>query len=93
MQILDPRTEIEQDARAAQRLSELSGQRLVAVWNGRRPGPSRELLEGVLSNLDEQHGLASWEVIRKPFVGNAAPDELLNEVMAKADGAITGLGD
>lgn len=78
----------------ADRLPSLAGQRIVAIWNGRRPGPGREFLEEVLKELDRRHGLKSWDILKKPFLGNAAPAELMEELVASgARGALTGLGD
>ena len=93
MEILFPTAEIAAGGHAAARLPELRGRRLVALWNGRRPGPSREFLQGILEQLDARHGLQAWDIVQKPYLGNAAPDDLLREVVAAADGAITGLGD
>lgn len=95
MEVLDPRgvAPISNDAGLSPRLDTLSGKRLVAIWNGRRPGPGREILAGVLTWIDERYGLADHRVIQKPYVGNEAPRAILSEVISSSDAALTGVGD
>lgn len=75
------------------RLDALTGRRVVAIWNGRRPGPGKEVLEGVGAFLHERHNLASFELVTKPYIGNQAPATLIDDVVASADAALTGVGD
>lgn len=98
MEILSPTSEFSvergQDARLARRLGDLENQRIVAIWNGRRPGPGREFLTAILQHFAAKHHLASWDVVQKPYLGNPAPPELVDEVLASgASAVLTGLGD
>ncbi len=96
MHVLDPTgatTATAHGGDLSPRLDGLAGCRVVAVWNGRRPGPGKEVLEGVGARLQERHGLASFELLTKPWIGNQAPPELVDRVVASADAAITGVGD
>lgn len=97
MEILSPTVELDVEKDAGQlagRLGDLENRRIVAIWNGRRPGPGREFLTSVLQHLDDRHHLASWEVVQKPYLGNPAPADLVDEVLASgADAVLTGLGD
>lgn len=97
MEILSPTSEFavkQEVGHMAGRLRDLEKRRIVAIWNGRRPGPGREFLTAVLKHLESEHHLASWDVVQKPYLGNPAPPELVDDVLATgADAVLTGLGD
>ena len=95
VEVLDPRgaVSLSNHGGLSPRLDTLAGKRVVAIWNGRRPGPGREVLAGVLAWLDKRYGLADHRVIQKPYVGNEAPRAILSEVISSSDAALTGVGD
>lgn len=95
MEILDPTGDVPGDGgrTVTSRLDGLSGKRLGMIWNGRRPGPGREILLGVADVLDKRHGLAEVFLLEKPYLGNAAPSSMLDELANRADFSIAGVGD
>jgi hypothetical protein len=73
------------------RLADLAGKRIGAIWNGRPPGDA--LLADMLEVMVRDYGVTAGPVLRKPYLGNVAPDELLAEMAATCDAVVTGVGD
>jgi hypothetical protein len=92
MIVLDPR--ILPGARkvaAAPRLESLTGKRLGLLWNNRLGGD--RLLRHVGEVLTERYGVAAVYFTKKTFVGNAAPEEILDDLVARVDAVVVGVGD
>lgn len=92
MIVLDPR----QSPRAsrftpAPRIESFTGKRLGILWNNRLGGD--RLLIHVGEILQEQHGLAEVYFTKKTFVGNIAPAEVIDDLVAKCDAVVVGVGD
>ncbi len=75
----------------ALRLQDLRGKRLGVIWNGRPHGDS--ILRQTVDVLTHEYGAVVETFLRKSFIGNIAPPEILDEVAARCDAAITGVGD
>lgn len=90
--VLDPRQR--SNARTvvpARRLASLKDKRLGLLWNN-RPGGDR-LLKSVGEALREKHQLAEIYFTKKMFIGNAAPPEIIDDLISRVDMAVVGLGD
>ena len=89
---LDPRQR--PSARAvvpAKRLTSLSRKRLGLLWN-HQPGGDR-LLKHVAELLRRKHDFAEIYFTEKTFIGNAAPAELIDDLVSKVDAVVVGVGD
>lgn len=75
----------------APRLATLDGARIGILWNG-RPGGDTVLRE-IARILDERHRFADVCFVAKPYLGNEAPEAMLDELQARVDAAIVGVGD
>lgn len=75
----------------APRLPHLQGKRLGVIWNGRPHGD--RILERTIAVLSHEYGTVTEVFGRKPFIGNIAPRELLDDVANGCDAVITGVGD
>ncbi len=75
----------------APRLTTLDGKTIGVIWNGRAYGD--RILGAVLDALKARHRIKEVVFRQKPYIGNIAPEEILDEIAARADGAITGVGD
>ncbi len=51
------------------------------------------LLKHVGKLLQEQHGLTEVYFTRKTFIGNAAPAEIIDDLVSKVDAVVVGVGD
>lgn len=92
MIVLDPR--LKSGTRVvtpAPRLASLTNRRLGILWNNRLGGD--KLLTHVGELLKEKHGLAEVYFTRKTFIGNAAPAEIIDDLVAKVDAVVVGVGD
>lgn len=92
MIVLDPR--LKPGARKvepAPRLESLAGKRLGILWNNRLGGDA--LLRHVGSTLKDRYGLAEVYFTKKTFVGNAAPAEILDDLVNRVDAVVVGVGD
>lgn len=92
MIVLDPR--LERSSRivaAAPRLESLADKRLGILWNNRLGGD--RLLKHVGDVLKEKYGLRDVYFTKKTFVGNAAPAEIIDDLVAKVDAVVVGVGD
>jgi hypothetical protein len=75
----------------APRLATLDGKTLGVIWNGRAYGD--RILSEVLDLLKQRYRVKDVVFREKPFLGNIAPEPILAEIAARADAAITGVGD
>lgn len=76
----------------AKRPSTLRGKRVAVLWNGRPHGD--KILRRVLDILRERHGLEVGEFLKKPYIGNVAPAEYFDRLLAgRADAVVAGVGD
>ena len=92
MIVLDPRLKRrEKKVEPAPRLESLTGKRLGILWNNRLGGDA--LLRHIGEQLKQQHGLADVYFTKKTFVGNAAPAELIDDLVSKVDAVVAGVGD
>ena len=73
------------------RLESLAGKRLGVIWNGRPPGDL--IFDQVFDILRRRHDIGEVVLRRKPYLGNIAPDEILDELSAGFDAVVTGVGD
>jgi hypothetical protein len=92
MIVLDPR--LKPGGRVvtpAPRLASLANKRLGILWNNRLGGD--KLLRHVGQLLQEKHGLAEVYFTRKTFIGNAAPAEIIDDLVSRVDAVVVGVGD
>jgi hypothetical protein len=75
----------------APRLGALDGKTIGVIWNGRAYGD--RIITEAIDILKQRHRLREVVFLEKPFLGNIAPEPILAEIAARADGAITGVGD
>jgi hypothetical protein len=75
----------------APRLATLTGARIGALWNN-RPGGDVVLRE-TIRILDRRHEFADVCFVKKPYLGNEAPEAVLQELEARVDAALVGIGD
>ena len=89
---LDPTGGLEVAAHPlAPRLDTLQGKRLGIVDNGKTNGD--KFLTMVAEELEELYGVAEFKMLRKRDLSQPAPHELIEELAADTDFAITGIGD
>lgn len=92
LELLDPTTESDRGRGIlSPRLETLEGKTIGVIWNGRVPG--NEIINGVLEELRERYRLKEVLFRAKPFLGNVAPLEILDETARSCDAVITGVGD
>jgi hypothetical protein len=75
----------------AKRLTSLTGKRLGILWNNRPGGDA--LLTHVAESLKQKYELAEVYFTKKTFIGNAAPQEVIDDLASRVDAAIVGVGD
>lgn len=73
------------------RLDSLDGKILGVIWN-RRPGGDL-ILNRTLDILKKKHDIKDVVFRAKPYIGNPAPKEIIDELAARCDAVIAGLGD
>jgi hypothetical protein len=89
---LDPTGGLEVAAHPlAARLDTLQGKRLGIVDNGKTNAD--KFLTMVAEELEELYGVAEFKMLRKRDLSQPAPRELIEELAADTDFAITGIGD
>ena len=88
---LDPRKAAPGTVVPAQRLTSLANKRLGILWNN-RTGTDR-LLKHVVELLHQKHHFAEVYFTKKMFIGNAAPVEIIDELVARVDAVVVGVGD
>lgn len=77
--------------RRAPRPATLDGLVVGAIWNSRPHGD--KIIQMVIDRLRERYKLKGVVFRRKPYLGNAAPPEVYDELIGQVDFAITGVGD
>jgi diacylglycerol kinase family enzyme len=75
----------------AQRLTTLANKRIGLLWNNRAGGD--RMLKQVAEVLNEKHHLGDVYFTKKTFHGNAAPAEIIDDLVGKVDAVIVGVGD
>ena len=75
----------------AKRLGSLRGKRIGILWNNRPLGDA--LLRNVAETLNKKYGFEEVYFTKKTFIGNAAPDEIIEDLASRVDAAIVGVGD
>jgi len=75
----------------AKRAGTLRGIRLGILWNN-RPGGDKVLRE-IVRVLEERHEFEDVYFTKKPYIGNEAPQEVIDELVNRIDAAIVGVGD
>ena len=75
----------------ARRLTSLANKRLGLLWNNRAGGDL--LLKHVAALLHQKYRLAEIYFTKKTFIGNAAPAEIIDDLVARSDAVIVGVGD
>ncbi len=92
LEVLDPSAEpVAAKSGLSPRLGSLAGKTVGVIWNGRPSG--NRILHRVMDTLTEKHGLKEVVFREKPFLGNIAPAELLEELSRRCDAVVTGVGD
>lgn len=92
MIVLDPRLKkVSRVVPPAPRLEALANKRVGILWNNRLGGD--RLLKHVGTLLQTQHGVSEIYFTKKTFVGNAAPKEVLDDLLSRVDAAVVGVGD
>lgn len=92
MIVLDPR--LKPGGRVvtpATRLETLTNKRLGILWNNRLGGD--KLLKHVGQLLQEKYGVAEVYFTKKTFIGNAAPPEVIDDLLKRVDAVVVGVGD
>jgi hypothetical protein len=92
LEVLDPSAEpMLAKIGVSPRLDSLAGKTIGVIWNGRPAG--NRILHQVMDTLKEKDGVRETLFREKPFLGNIAPAELLEEMATRCDAVITGVGD
>jgi hypothetical protein len=90
--VLDPRKESSAKVVVpANRLESLTNKRLGLLWNNRQGGD--RILNHVADLLKEKYKLAEVFFTKKTFVGNAAPAEIIANLISRVDAVVVGVGD
>jgi len=76
----------------APRFSTLDGLRIGILWNGRTYGA--KVMTKVLEILSEKYTFSTTDILKKPYLGNIAPEEYFEKLAAdKVDAVLVGVGD
>jgi hypothetical protein len=75
----------------AQRPADLKGLRIGVLWNN-RPGGDK-VLRQIVRILNERHEFADVYFTKKPYIGNEAPEAIIQDLRSRVDAAIVGVGD
>lgn len=75
----------------ANRLTSLTGKRIGILWNNRPSGD--KLLQQLAAFLHQKYEFSEIYFTKKTFIGNAAPQEIIDDVASRVDVAIVGVGD
>ncbi len=90
--VLDPRQKPSASlVVAAKRLKSLNNIRLGLLWNNRLGGD--RLLKNIAELLNQKYHFAEIYFTKKTFIGNAAPPEIIDDLVSRVDAAVVGLGD
>ncbi len=70
----------------------LNGKKLVVLWNGRSHGD--KVFRSLIDLLKKKYRFEVVAFLKKPYVGNIAPKEFFDQIVAKkADAVLAGIGD
>ena len=75
----------------AKRLASLANKRLGLLWNNKVGGDV--LLRHVADLLHQKYDLAEIYFTKKTFIGNAAPAEIIDDLVSRVDAVVVGVGD
>ena len=90
--VLDPRQKPSADMVVpAKRLTSLTNKRLGLLWNNRLGGD--RLLKHVAELLNQKYHFAEIYFTKKTFIGNAAPVEIIDDLVSRVDAVVVGVGD
>jgi hypothetical protein len=90
--VLDPTAElVTGKAAAVPKLSSFGGKIVGLLWNGRATGD--RILHRIIEIIKQKHELKDVVLKEKPYLGNIAPPEIFEELVATCDVVITGVGD
>ena len=90
--VLDPRQECSTGAVVpARRLNSLTNKRLGLLWNTRVGGD--RFLKHVAELLHQKYHFAEIYFTKKKFIGNAAPTEIIDDLVSRVDAVVVGVGD
>ncbi len=92
-EVLDPTNGPARPTTLAPRLREgLRGGRVGVIWNGRPHGDA--VLRAIIDELSETHDVELVGFEKKPLIGNSAPDEIFEGLIAAPiDYVLAGVGD
>jgi hypothetical protein len=89
---LDPRQGLKAgEMQPAERLTSLMGKKLGILWNNRPQGD--KLLQHVAELIKQKYDCAEVYFTKKPYIGNAAPQEVIDDLASKVDAAVVGVSD
>ncbi len=92
IQFLDPEQPADVESiTVSPRLETLAGKTIALMGNNKTN--AAKLLKFIAEELDQEFGLKAAVVASKAFAGSNSPPELLQDLAAKSDALITGLGD
>jgi len=92
LKVLDPSwEETAAKGKLSRRLDTLDGKTLGILWNGRPTGD--KIFDGMVKLLKERHKIKEVVLRDKPYIGNIAPPEIFEELAAKCNAVVTGVGD
>ncbi len=89
--VLNPTQGVTGKGVVAPPLATLAGKRICFLWNSKSNG---DVVAGMLLELlSQRHQLGGILIRAKPYLGNIASPEILDELASKCDAVITGVGD
>lgn len=92
VRLLDPTGDaIPRISERAKRLESLQGIHLGLLEN-RKPN-SGKILTYIASLLQERYGVASYSLLAKPDASRPSPEDIVNELAARSQAVLTGVGD
>ena len=92
MIVLDPR--LKPGTRVvtpSERLETLENKRVGILWNNRLGGD--RLLKHVGQVLQQRYGVSEIYFTKKTYIGNAASEDIIKDLVNRVDAAIVGVGD
>ena len=90
--VLDPRKDYStNEVVPANRLESLTNKRLGLLWNNRVGGD--RFLRYVAEILHQKYNFAEIYFTKKTFVQNAAPPEIIDDLVSRVDAVVVGVGD
>jgi len=90
--IFDPTDGPFRQTEMAPRTFSLHGAKVGVIWNGRPHGD--KVLRAIVRRLSEGTGCEIVEVLKKPFIGNVAPEDFFEKLQRRqVDFVLAGVGD